>query len=110
MWLLLCGILSLVVSVCLGLCLDGLLTCLHVGGHLADEGVLFFGKWNLFVSSGAFGGKETIGVLKTWKEPWKRLFIVGLWLMSILCLSLFLTFSLAFLFLVRCFPCILPVY
>jgi hypothetical protein len=103
--------------VCLGLCLDGLLTCLHVGGHLADQGVLLFGKWHIFVSSSAFGGKETIEVLKTWKEPWKRLFlcsiilcIVGLRLMSILCLFLFLTFSLAFLFLVRCFPCILPVY
>lgn len=30
--------------------------------------------------------------------------------MSILYLFLFLTFSLAVLFLVRCFPCILPVY
>lgn len=58
---------------CLGLCLDGLLTCLHVGSHLADQGVLLFGKWPLFVSSGAFGGKETIEVLKTWKEPWKTL-------------------------------------
>jgi hypothetical protein len=84
---------------------------------LDHQGVLLFGKWHLFVSSGAFGGKETIGVLKTWKEPWKRLFlcsnilcIVGLRLMSIICLFLFLTFSLAFLFLVRCFPCILPVY
>jgi hypothetical protein len=55
--------------VCLGLCLDGRLTCLHVGSHLADQGVLLFGKWHLFVSSGAFGGKETIEVLKTWKEP-----------------------------------------
>jgi hypothetical protein len=60
-WLLLCEILSLAVSVCLGLCLDGLLTCLHVGGHLTK----LFGKWHLFVSSGAFGGKETIEVLKT---------------------------------------------
>jgi hypothetical protein len=30
--------------------------------------------------------------------------------MSILCLFLFLTFSLTFLSLVTCFPCILPVY
>jgi hypothetical protein len=30
--------------------------------------------------------------------------------MSILYLFLFLTFSLTYLFLVRCFPCILPVY
>jgi hypothetical protein len=36
--------LSLAVSVRLGLCLDGLLTCLHVGGHLEDQGVLLFGK------------------------------------------------------------------
>jgi len=68
-WLLLCGILSSIVSVYLGLCQDGLLTCLHVGGHLVDQGVLLFGKWHLFVSSGAFGGKETRGALKTWKEP-----------------------------------------
>lgn len=58
MWLLLCRILYLAVSVCLGLCLDGLLTYLHVGGHLADQGVLLFGKWHLFVSSSAFGGKK----------------------------------------------------
>jgi len=32
--------------------------------------VLLFGKWHIFVSSSAFGGKETIEVLKTWKEPW----------------------------------------
>jgi len=37
---------------------------LHVGGHLADQGLLLFGKWHLFVSSGAFGGKKTIEVLK----------------------------------------------
>jgi hypothetical protein len=43
-WLLSCGILSSAVSGCLGLCLDGLLTCLHVGGHLVDQGVLLFGK------------------------------------------------------------------
>jgi hypothetical protein len=59
-WLLSCGIFSLVVLECLGLCLDGLLTCLHVGGHLVDQGVLLFGKWRLFVSFDAYGGKETI--------------------------------------------------
>jgi len=60
---------------------------------------------------------KSVYYLSKKKEPWKRLFlcsiilcIVGLRLMSILCLFLFLTFSLAFLFLVRCFPCILPVY
>jgi hypothetical protein len=37
-----------------------------------------FGKWHLFVSSGAFGGKETIEVLKTWKEPWKRLILCSI--------------------------------
>jgi len=63
-----CGILSSAVSGCLGLCLDGLLTCLHVGGHLVDQGVLLFEKWCLFVSFGAYGRKETIGVLKTWKR------------------------------------------
>jgi hypothetical protein len=65
MWLLFCRILSSAVSGCLGLCLDGLLACLHVSGHLVDQGVLLFGKWRLFVSFDAYGGKETIGVLKT---------------------------------------------
>jgi len=46
-----------------------LLACLHVSGHLVDQGVLLFGKWRLFVSFDAYGGKETIGVLKTWKDP-----------------------------------------
>jgi hypothetical protein len=76
-----------------------------------------FGKWRLFVSFSAYGGKETIGVLKTWKDPRMRSFlcsitlcIVGLRLMCIICIFLFLTFSLAFLFLNRCFPCILLVY
>jgi hypothetical protein len=42
---------------------------LVVGGHLVDQGALLFGKWCLFVSFGAYDGKETIGVLKTWKDP-----------------------------------------
>jgi hypothetical protein len=62
---------------------------LHVGGHLVDQGVLLFGKWHPFVSFGGYGGKETIGVLKTWKDPRMRSFLcsitlVGLRLMSIL--------------------------
>jgi hypothetical protein len=88
-----------------------------IGGHLIDQGMLLFGKWCPFVSFGAYGGKETIGVLKTWKDPWKKSFlcsitlcIVGFRLMSILCIFLFLTFLLAFLFLDSCFSCILPVY
>jgi hypothetical protein len=34
MWLTLCGVLSLLVLVCLGLCLGESLTCLLVGGRL----------------------------------------------------------------------------
>jgi hypothetical protein len=58
-----------VVSRCLGLCLDGLSTCLLVGGPLKGQGALQFGKWHLFASFGAYGGKETIGVLRIWKVP-----------------------------------------
>jgi hypothetical protein len=64
-----------------------------------------------------YGGKETIGALRTWKLPWKIFFprstilcIFELRLMSTLCPFLFPTFSLTFLFLTTCFPCILPVY
>jgi hypothetical protein len=39
MWLLLCGVLSLLTLVCLGLCLDELSTCLLVGGRLESRGV-----------------------------------------------------------------------
>jgi hypothetical protein len=47
MWLTLCGLLSLRVLVCLGLCLGESLTCLLVGGRLEGRGVLRFGKWCL---------------------------------------------------------------
>jgi hypothetical protein len=117
MWLLFCGILSSAVSECLELCPDRLLTCLRVSGPLEDQGALRFGKWHLSASFDAYGGKETIGVLRTWKVPWKRSFprstipcIFGPRLMSTLYLFLFLTFSLVFLFLAKCFPCILLMY
>jgi hypothetical protein len=44
MWLLLYGV-FLAASGCLGLCLDGLSTCLRVGGPLEGQGVLRCGKW-----------------------------------------------------------------
>jgi hypothetical protein len=40
MWLTLCGVLSLLVLVCLGLCLGESLTCLLVGRRLEGRGVL----------------------------------------------------------------------
>jgi hypothetical protein len=64
MWLLLYGVLSSVVSGCLGLCPDGLSTYLVVGGLLEGQGVLRLGKWHLFAFFGAYGGKETIGALR----------------------------------------------
>jgi hypothetical protein len=42
------------------------------GVPLAGLGVPWFGRWYLFVFFGLFGGKETIGVLRTWKVLWKR--------------------------------------
>jgi hypothetical protein len=110
MWLLLCGVLSSVVLGCLGLYPDGLSTCLLVGSPLEGQGMLWFGKLSLFAPFGAYGEKETRGTLRIWKIPWKKFYhrstllcTFGLQLMSILCLLLLLTFSLAFLFLIRCF-------
>jgi len=45
MWLTLCGVLSLLILGCLGLCLGESLTCLLVGGRLEGRGVLQFGRW-----------------------------------------------------------------
>jgi hypothetical protein len=44
MWLLLSGMLSLLDLVCLGLCLEELLTCLPIDGILEGRGVLRFLK------------------------------------------------------------------
>jgi hypothetical protein len=38
-------VLSLLVLVCLGLCLGEFLTCLIVGGYLESRGVPRFGRW-----------------------------------------------------------------
>jgi hypothetical protein len=65
MWLLLYGALSSVASECLGLCPDELSTCLRVSSPLESQGALQFEKWHLFASFGAYGGKETIGALRT---------------------------------------------
>jgi hypothetical protein len=69
MWLLLCGIMSFLGLVCLGLCLGELSICLHVGGRQVGQGVLQFGKWCLFAFFGVFGRREILGVLKTWRIP-----------------------------------------
>jgi hypothetical protein len=45
-----------------------------VGGSLEGQGALRFGKWRLFASFGAYGGKETIRALRIWKVYWKRMF------------------------------------
>jgi hypothetical protein len=42
---------------CLGLCLDGLSTCLRVGGPLEGLGVLRGGKWCPLAFFGLFGGR-----------------------------------------------------
>jgi hypothetical protein len=58
MWLKLCGVLSLLVLVCLGLCLGEFLTCLLVGGCLEGRGVLRFGIWCRHALFGVFGRKK----------------------------------------------------
>jgi len=44
-WLMFCGVLSLLVLVCLELFVGESLTCLLVGGRLEGRGVLRFGRW-----------------------------------------------------------------
>jgi hypothetical protein len=56
MWLMLCGVLSLLVLVCLGLCLEVCLTCI-VGGRLEGRGVLRYGRWCRHAFFGVFGQK-----------------------------------------------------
>jgi hypothetical protein len=55
-------VLSLLVLVCLGLCLGESLACLVVGGRLEGRGVLRFGRWCRHAFFGVFGRKEIIGV------------------------------------------------
>ena len=50
---------------CLGLCPNRFSICLLVGSPLEGQGVLQCGKWRLFAFFGAYGGKETIGALRT---------------------------------------------
>jgi hypothetical protein len=71
MWLTLCRVLSLLVLVCLELCLGESLTCLLVGGHLEGRGVMRFGRWCRHAFFGVFGRKEIIGVSKIWRGPWR---------------------------------------
>jgi hypothetical protein len=66
MWFTLCGVLSLLVLVCLGLCLRKSLTCLLVGGHLESQRVPQFERWCQHAFFGVFGRKEIIG------EDWER--------------------------------------
>jgi hypothetical protein len=46
--------------------------CVLAGVPLAGLGVLWFGRWCLFVFFGLFGGRETIVVLRIWKALWMR--------------------------------------
>jgi hypothetical protein len=74
MWLLLYGVHSSIVLGCLELCPNRLSTCLLVGGPLEGQEALWFGKWQLFASFGAYGEIETIVALRIWKVPWKRFY------------------------------------
>jgi hypothetical protein len=69
MWLLLCGVFSFAASGCFGLCLDGLLTCLHIGGRLEGLGVMRCEKWCPLAFFGLFGGRGIIGALRIWRDP-----------------------------------------
>jgi hypothetical protein len=71
-WPTLFGAIFLAGLVFLGLCLVAFWICVLVGVLLAGLGVPWFGRWCLFVFFGLFGGRKTIGVLRTWKALWKR--------------------------------------
>jgi hypothetical protein len=43
-----------------------------VGVPLAGLRVQWFGRWCLFIFFSLFGGREIIGVLRTWKALWER--------------------------------------
>jgi hypothetical protein len=58
MCLTLCGLIFLIILVCLGLCRKELLTCLLVGGSLEGRRALRFGRRCLFASFGMFEEKE----------------------------------------------------
>jgi len=93
---LLCGIMSFLGLVCLGLCLGELLIYLHVGGRRVGQGVLQFGRWCLFAFFGVFGRREILGVLKTWRIPWRilllRFFIRCIFGRRLFCLPCLLAF------------------
>jgi hypothetical protein len=95
---------------CLGLCLRELLIYLLVGGRRVGQGVLQFGRWCLFAFFGVFGRREILGVLKTWRIPWRILLlrffircIFGRRLFCLPCLLAFLIFLFVFLYLLRRF-------
>jgi hypothetical protein len=68
----LCGAIFLAGLVFIGSCLVVFWICVLAGVPLVGLGVSWFGRWCLFVFFGLFGGRETIGVLRTWKALWKR--------------------------------------
>jgi len=110
MWLLLCGIMSFLGLVCLGLCLGELSIYFLVSGRRVGQGVLQFGKWCLFAFFGVFGMREILGVLKTLRIPWRILLhnfyiccIFGRKLFCHLCLLAFLIFLFVFLCLLKRF-------
>jgi hypothetical protein len=68
----LCGAIFLAGLVFIGSCLVVFWIYVLAGVPLVGLGVPWFGRWCLFVFFGLFGGRETIGVLRTWKALWKR--------------------------------------
>jgi len=110
MWLLLCGLMSFLGLVCLGLCLGELSIYFLVSGRRVGQGVLQFGRWCLYAFFGVFGRREILGVLKTWSIPWRILLhrfyiccIFGRRLFCHPCLIAFLIFLFVFLYLLRRF-------
>jgi hypothetical protein len=83
---------------------------LLVGGRQLGQEILQFGRWCLFAFFGVFGRREILGVLKTWRIPWRILLlrfflccIFGRKLFCHPCLLVSLIFLFVFLCLLRCF-------
>ena len=67
-----CGMFSLVILGCLGLCLDELSTCMLIGGLPAALRMLLCGKWYLRVFWSIFERKRMTKILKAVREHCRR--------------------------------------
>jgi hypothetical protein len=56
-----------------------------VGGPQGGGGVLRSGRWCLVAFFGVYGGRETIGPLRTWRGPWKHIILLFSYIVPLDC-------------------------